>query len=196
MLTKFNKKLTGIFVVWGMFILLVFTPMKAWSAVTFGTITGPTPSGGNWVFSVPVTAMSSPDNSVCIQVFYNKGSGCDATGTVYGPVFCPRDGGGSGPGTYTCTIPYTSAGSYFTYDIASYASAGGSCGSEKTQAPAPFDGSTCQATTPTAVSFSSADAIAPVSPSWLIPIMVAVLLALTQAFYLFAQTRTPPQTSQ
>ncbi len=170
--------------------------MKAWSAVTFGTITGPTPSGGSWVFSVDVTAISSPDNSVCIQVTYNKGSGCNATGTVYGPVFCPRDGGGSGPGTYTCTIPYSSAGSYFTYDIAGYASGGSSCGTEKTQAPAPFDGTTCQSTTPTAISFSSADAIVPASPSWFIPIVVAVLLALTQAFYLSVRISKPSKTVQ
>jgi hypothetical protein len=111
-------------------LLMAGIPVAVSAATTFGSVTGPTKVGSDVQWTVTVTAMSNPDNSVCFR--YRKPAG---TGTWSTATACTCSGAqcGSGVGTWTCSATSaTLAGGTVDWEMAGYS---GNCGSQKTAGP-------------------------------------------------------------
>ncbi len=134
----------------------------AHAAATFGQASWAWVNPG-YRFTVPVTALSNPDKSVCLAYSVN--------GTAQTPVLCTCSGANCPAGanaTYTCNIAGNLTNATMTWDISSYTANNGCTGKNVV-------GATGVITTgPTAVTLASFDASAQPA-SWLPPIGLALM---------------------
>lgn len=82
-----------------LFVVLFGLSAIAFAGATFGTTTGPTWNGTNWVLTTNVTTLTPPQQNICLK--YVVANGPDA-GTKYAT--CSP---GNATGSNTCTIPGT-----------------------------------------------------------------------------------------
>jgi LPXTG-motif cell wall-anchored protein len=141
--------------------LLVVTA-TAYAAATFGQ------ASWTWVnpgyrFTVPVTALSNPDKSICLAYSVN--------GTAQTPVLCTCSGANCPAGanaTYTCNIANNLPNATITWDISSYTANNGCTGKSVVGASGVITTGT------TAVTLASFDASAH-SAAWLPAIGLALM---------------------
>ncbi len=138
--------------------LLTLSTATIYAAIT-ATVAGPFWSGGNYTFTVDVTAISNPDHEVCIE--YDIGQ----TGT-FTKVPCTCSGGACPTGEWTCAIPGPQPNTSIDYDISGWSAGanGGSCGSEKTDIPG--GEGTVGPTGPTAIAMQNFEARSQIQLGW------------------------------
>jgi hypothetical protein len=141
---------------------LLAVTTTAYAAATFG------PATWTWInpgyrFTVPLTALTNPDKSVCLAYSVN--------GTAQTPVLCTCSGANCPAGanaTYTCNIAGNLPNATIAWDIASYTANNGCTGKSVVGASGVIT------TGPTAVTLASFDASARPA-SWLPPIGLALM---------------------